>query len=93
MPLIVTLPMTASLNSGVVVPIPTLPDEVTVKYCDPVEEATEKMLLVVPLCPCTTKLEFGVPEPIPRYLLVLSQKKLALFWAREVPLLKMTEPR
>ena len=78
-PVTPNVPATPRRNAGDVVPIPTLPEDSTVRNDALEEEATVKIGLVCPPVPTTERSDVGVELPIPRRVLVLSQKKLALF--------------
>ena len=49
------------------------------------EEATAKILLLLPDCPSTTKLAVGVDDPIDKNFLVLSQNKFVTSCVRLLP--------
>ena len=73
------VPATPSKKPGVDDPTPTLPFERTVRKDWLDDEAIVKIGVVVPAVPKTVKSAIGVEDPIPKRVLVLSQKKLALF--------------
>src|SRR3989344_5099495 len=63
---------------GLVVPIPTFPVGVTVSKLAPVDDVMDKGVMA-PL-PCTANVDATVLVPMLKYLLVLSQYRLELFW-------------
>jgi hypothetical protein len=73
------VPATPRRKPGVEDPTPTLPLERTVRKDALDDEAIVKIELVAPAVPTTVRSAVGVEELIPRRVLVLSQKKLALF--------------
>jgi hypothetical protein len=73
-------PVIESAEDGVEEPIPMLPLASIMKSDAPEDDATANGLLVP--AAFTESVATGVPVPIPRRVLVLSQKKLELFCER-----------
>jgi hypothetical protein len=89
-----TLPITSNVSPGAVVPIPNLllsESKVRPVLEDKIWKAVVEVALIL-VKPATWRVVEGAVVPMPSRLFVLSQKRLALFWVKEVPLKKIIEP-
>ena len=65
--LIPAVPCMTKVAIGVLVPIPTLPEDFTINKEDLVEDATFNKSVIAPLVPCKESKAAGVEEPIPTF--------------------------